>query len=231
MTNKKFLFLFIGLIMLVVLGGCKRSFVQDGEQTLVMGNSNLAESDSLDILLGRTKNIKNIRYDIVTKDAAGADMIQKFWFRENKMRMEADKAVSIFNQEDQTMYIYTPSANTAVKMSLGLGQQKEKSIIDEADSISQYQPEVIGSEVVDGKNCLVIQYKWGGTTTKEWLWQKYGLPVRIETDDGKVTTVVNYENFDFSVIPDNMFELPKDVQITDMSNLPDLKDFNLPEVK
>ncbi|MCX6745245.1 MAG: hypothetical protein NTX82_07030 [Candidatus Parcubacteria bacterium] len=231
MKNKKIIFLLAGLFLLVVLTGCKKTFVQDGSPTLVMGNNNMAESDSLDILLGRAKNVNNIRYDIASKDAEGKAMIQKFWFKDKKMRIEADKTVSIFDQDDQAMYIYTPAENKAIKMSLGLGQQKEKSIIDEAGGIDQYKPEVIGNEVIDGKNCLVIQYKWGSTITKEWLWKKYGLPIKIETDDGKDKTIVIYQNFDFSVIPDNMFELPKDVQITDMSNLPDIKDFNLPEIK
>ena len=231
MSNKKILFLAICLFLFVALAGCKRSFVQDGAQTLVMSNNNLAESDSLDILLGRAKKVNNIRYDIVSKDDQGKDTIKKFWFKDRKMRMEEDQTVSIFNLEDLVMYIYTPSENKAIKTSLGFGQQKEESIIDEATSLDQYKPEVIGNEVIDAKNCLVIQYKWGSTVTKEWLWKKYGLPVKIETDDGKEKTSVIYQSFDFSVIPDNMFELPKDVQITDMSNLPDLKDLNLPKIK
>jgi hypothetical protein len=114
---------------------------------------------------------------------------------------------------------------------LALGQQKEETIIDKTVGLEQYNPEVVGAEVIDGKNCIVIQYKWGSTLTKEWLWKKYGLPVKIETDDGKTKSAVTYENFDFSLIPDNMFELPKDAAITDMSNLPNLKNFKLPEIK
>lgn len=227
--NKKILILIIGLFCLVSLGGCKQTvFVQDGDSKLVMTGNNLAESDSLDTLLGRVKNVSNIRYDIVSGDPK---ITQKFWFKGKMMRMEADNTVSIFNLADQVMYLYTPAENKAIKMSLGLGQQNEESIVDKASNLDQYKLEVIGNEVIDGKNCLVIQYKWGSIATKQWLWKKYGLPVKIETDDGKSKTVVTYENFDFSVIPDNMFELPKDVKITDMSNLPDLKDFNLPEIK
>jgi hypothetical protein len=77
----------------------------------------------------------------------------------------------------------------------------------------------------------MIQYRWGSTTTKECIWKKYGLPLKIETNDGKTTAVVTYSSFDFSVIPDNMFELPKDVTITDMSSMPTLNDFILPEIK
>lgn len=203
-------------------------YVQDGESKLVMNGNGLAESDSLDMLLRRARTVSNIRYDIVSGEP---QTIQKFWFKGKKMRMEADKAVSIFNQDDQVVYVYNPAENTAIKMSLGLGQQTQKSIVDEATGLDQYQPEVIGNEVIDNKNCLVIQYKWGSTITKQWLWKKYGLPVKIETDDGKTKTTVTYENFDFGSIPDNMFELPQDVKITDMTNLPDLKDFKLPEIK
>jgi outer membrane lipoprotein-sorting protein len=230
--NKKIFFLIICLFCLVSLSACGKSiYVQDGESKLVMNGNGMAESDSLDTLLDRVKNVSNIRYDILSTDAKGTVITQKFWFKDKKMRMEADKTVTIFDQANQSMYIYTPAENTAIKMSLGLGQQTQESIIDEASGLDQYKPEVIGNEVIDGKNCLVIQYKWGGTITKQWLWKKYGLPVKIETDDGKAKSTVTYENFDFSVIPENMFELPVDVKITDMSNLPDLKDFKLPEIK
>ena len=226
--RKKIFILTLVTLTLLGLSACKKAYVQDGESNLVMNGTNMAESDSLDILLGRAKNVSNIRYDIVSADAK---TIQKFWFKGKKMRMEAEKTVTIFNQEDQVMYIYTPAENKAIKMSLGLGQQKEESIADQAANLDQYKPEVIGNEVVDGKNCLVIQYKWGSTISKEWLWKKYGLPIKIETTDGKNKTTVTYENFDFSVIPDNMFELPKDVQITDMTNLPNINDFKIPEIK
>jgi hypothetical protein len=229
---KKILPLIFCLFCLASLNACgKNVYVQDGESKLVMNGNGLAESDSLDVLLGRAKNVSNIRYDISSIDAKGAVTTQKFWFKGKMMRMEADKTVSIFDQENQVMYIYTPAENTAIKMSLGLGQQNQESIIDEAVGLDQYKPEVIGNEVIDGKNCLVIQYKWGSTITKQWLWKKYGLPIKIESDDGKIKTSVTYENLDFSPIPDNMFELPKDVKITDMTNLPDLKDFKLPEIK
>lgn len=227
--TKKILALITCAFCLVSLNACgKTVYVQDGESKLVMNGNGMAESDSLDTLLTRAQNVSNIRYDIVSGEPKTT---QKFWFKGKKMRMEADKTVSIFDQEDQVMYIYTPAENKAIKMSLALGQQTEKSIIDEIASLNNYKPEVIGNEVIEGKNCLVIQYKWGSTITKQWLWKKYGLPVKIETDDGKTKTAVTYENFDFSPIPDNMFELPKDVQITDMTNLPDLKDFKLPEIK
>lgn len=198
---------------------------------MVMNGNGMAESDSIAELLGRVKNIENIRYDSIMTDALGMNSKQSFWLKGQKMRLETEKTVSIINQEDKVMYIYAPADNKAIKTSLGLGQQKEESIVDTAANLEQYKPEVIGNEVIDGKNCLVIQYQWGSTTTKEWLWKKYGLPVKIETDDGKSKTIVTYENFDFSVIPDNMFELPKDVQISDMSNLPNINDLKLPEIK
>ncbi|OGY41223.1 MAG: hypothetical protein A2Y82_02215 [Candidatus Buchananbacteria bacterium RBG_13_36_9] len=234
--NKKFLSLILCLFCVISLAGCKKNYVQDGEDQLVMNGNNMAETENLNDLLNRAQKVSNISYEVKIIEPDGKTIPQQIWLKDKKMRFKAmvdsKETISIFDQDNNFIYIYTPSENKALKMSLHLGQDTEKSIIDTAVALENYQPEIIGKETIDNKNCLIVQYKFGGYLTKEWLWKKYGLPVKIEseTPDGKV--ISSYENFNFNPIADNMFELPGGIEITDLSaSLPDINNLNLENIK
>ena len=224
------------LSLSLLLNGCNKVYVQDGEDQLVMNGNNMAETENLNNLLNRAQKVSNISYEVKMIDPKGKITPQQIWLKDKKMRfkttVDSKEIISIFDQDNNFIYIYTPSENKAIKMSLHLGQGTEKSIVDKAADLEQYQPEIIGTETIDNKNCLIIQYKFGGYLTKEWLWKKYGLPIKIEseTPDGKVIT--SYENFNFNPIADNMFELPGGIEITDLSSgLPNINGLNLDNIK
>jgi outer membrane lipoprotein-sorting protein len=237
MEKIKIILLIVFLVaLLMILNGCNKVYVQDGEHQLVMNGNGMVETEDFKELLSRAQKVSNISYEVKIVEPDGKTIPQQFWLKDKKMRfktiVDSKETISIFDQDNNVIYIYTPSENKALKMSLHLGQDTEKSIIDTAVDLENYQPEIIGNETIDNKNCLIIQYKFGGYLTKEWLWKKYGLPVKIEseTPDGKVIT--SYENFNFSPIADNMFELPGGIEITDLSaSLPDINNLNLENIK
>jgi outer membrane lipoprotein-sorting protein len=91
--------------------------------------------------------------------------------------------------------------------------QATKSATEEAESIPNYNPTILGTETIDGKVCLVVEYTVVEAATKAWIWEEHGFPIRVEVTTTEGTTTVEYKNIEFVDIPDSMFELPPGVQI------------------
>jgi outer membrane lipoprotein-sorting protein len=115
------------------------------------------------------------------------------------------------------MYMYMPAQNMALKQDFG---QAPKSASDNSNSVLQNSPTVVGTETLDAKLCTVIQYTASGSTTKEWIWQAKGLPVRMQVTSSQGTTTTDFKNYDFSDIPDSTFVLPAGVTIQSLGGIP-----------
>ncbi len=70
-----------------------------------------------------------------------------------------------------------------------------------------------GTAMINGKSCMVVQYMVGVAPAKMWLWQDYGLPIRVEATTTQGMTLMEYKNIQFGDIADSVFELPEGVQI------------------
>ena len=131
--------------------------------------------------------------------------------KNNKMKtettVEGETVVMLIDIDAQTMYMYFPEQNMAMKMTF----EMPESAIDEAQSIPDYNPVIIGTETMDGKVCLVIEYTIEGSTAKMWIWKEKGFPIRVEMTTTEGTVIMEYKNIDFSDIPDSEFELPAGV--------------------
>jgi len=110
------------------------------------------------------------------------------------------------------MYMYYPDQNMAMKVTY----EPTESAVDEAQSIVDYNPVIIGHETLDGKVCLVVEYTVEGVTARMWIWEQYGFPIKIVSTTADGTVTVEYKNIEFIDIPDNMFELPAGVEIIEM---------------
>jgi outer membrane lipoprotein-sorting protein len=174
----------------------------------------------LNSILGKSAGISSVKYDMVTTAPGDIAVNSTMWLKNKKMRMESSqegqKVVMLIDADAQTMLMYMPDENTAIKMNFG---QAPKSAVEDSNDVLKYSPEVIGTETLDGKVCTVIQYNAEGAATKMWVWQDKGLPVRVQVTTPQGTSTTDFKNFDFSDIPDSMFELPAGVQVTDF-NLP-----------
>ncbi|MBT4511696.1 MAG: hypothetical protein HOC20_05750 [Chloroflexi bacterium] len=83
-----------------------------------------------------------------------------------------------------------------------------------------YQLEVVGSDTIDGKKCIIAEYNVAGAKTKMWLWEDNGIPLKMETVAPQGIMVVEYKSVDFGCAADSMFELPQGVPIMDMGEIP-----------
>jgi len=131
--------------------------------------------------------------------------------KKNKMRMELTQGglaiVQLIDWDAKTMYTYIPAQNMAMKMDTGTAGPNPT-------DIAQYQPVVVGTETLDGKVCLVVEYTAQGVRTKSWIWKDNGFPIRIETSGAQGASVIEFKNIQFTDIPDSVFQLPAGVQIT-----------------
>ncbi len=172
---------------------------------------------SLSEILGRAKNVNTMKYDmVVTMPGAGTQPVTTTtWVKKNKARSEMSaqgitSVVSLFDVDAKVMYMYMPDQNMAMKQSLNPAMSP---LPQDAGSIETYAPKIVGTETIDGKACIVIEYTPDQAVTKMWIWKDRGLPVKAEIPSAEGKTIVEYKNYDFSDIPDSMFDLPPGVQI------------------
>ncbi len=167
--------------------------------------------ETLEEILGRSTGFDSVKYDMLITSPGTPTMTTKVWMKNNKMKtettVEGETVVMLIDIDAQTMYMYFPEQNMAMKMTF----EMPESAIDEAQSIPDYNPVIIGTETMDGKVCLVIEYTIEGSTAKMWIWKEKGFPIRVEMTTTEGTVIMEYKNIDFSDIPDSEFELPAGV--------------------
>jgi len=201
---------------------------QTGEQTTPPASPQTTESEAsqpsgevLDDVLGRALDIESVKFDMIITGPGAAPITSKVWLKGQNMKSETtaegQTVVYIINHETQTMYMYMPDQNMAFTVTY---DQSQISPIDGLQELSQYHPQTTGTETIDGKLCLVVEYTVQGLSTKAWIWQEYGFPLKVVTETAQGTTTVEYKNIDFSDIPDSEFQLPPGVQIMDMPAQP-----------
>ncbi len=176
-------------------------------------------TESLADLINKSKEITSIKYDIITSIPDQPTITQKIWVKGMRQRIEFEAEgeiiVYLIDYDKQISYNYTPQTNTALKVEMGdISEAVDKSLLDMTKSID-INSKIIGSEVIDGKECTVIEHGAVGMgSVKMWVWKARGIPIKMESrsPDG-VLTIVEYKNIDFSPIPDYVFELPENVHI------------------
>ena len=150
------------------------------------------------------------------------EMSAKVWFKGTKMKAEAItsgvQAITYLDLTEKTAIAYVPSQNMATRISLG----QVPLSLDQTDlsGLLKYNPDMLGSETLDGKVCTVISYSSPESgSSKMWIWQEKGLPLKIEQNSPEHQMVITFKNYDFADIADSEFVLPPNVQIIDMNSL------------
>jgi outer membrane lipoprotein-sorting protein len=185
------------------------------------GIINLGQEVSLSDILKKAKGISSFKYDMVSTIPGETSQIIKMWRKGNKTRMqgtfEGQNMVYLIDADKQSAYMYLPSQNTAMKTAFTKAQGiSGESPTEQSGSLTEYNPTTVGSEVVDGKNCLVVEYDTGTENVKMWLWKEYGLPIKTESTTAQGTSAVELKNIEIGDISDSMFELPSGVQVIEI---------------
>ncbi len=194
------------------------SVVTTTKTTATTAKSSSATTAALGDILGRSKGRISVKYDMIITSPDAPEVIQTVWAKANKIRTEmttgGEKMIVLVDRDAGVVYTYLPDENMAIRQSLD--DTAPSSATDAIQSAEEHAPRVIGTETLDGKRCLVVEYSGDDEVVKMWIWEDTGFPLRqeIAITDGKV--VIEYKNYDFSQIDDSVFELPAGVEIITM---------------
>jgi outer membrane lipoprotein-sorting protein len=178
---------------------------------------------SLSDLLSKAKSMTSVKYEMVTTSPGKPPITTKVWVegsnRREVMVMEGNiTAITIINEDKQELYSYSPEENEGMKCDINTSARE--SALEEY-SIENRNPMVIGTEIIDGKPCTIVEYdaRLGAGKMKSWIWQKHGMPVKTELTTVEGTIIrTDYKNIEFDDIPDSMFEPPAGVELQEIES-------------
>ena len=176
-------------------------------------------SGELGDVMGKASTIDSVKYDMIMTGPGMPSMTTKVWLKQlaNKMKtestVEGETTIQIVDWAAEVMYLYMPSQNMAYRMDLAGAPE---SPLEGTEAIEDYDYTILGTETLDGKVCLVVEWASEGVTAKSWVWKDKGFPIRVEMVTSQGTTIIEYKNIDFSNIPNSEFELPPSVEIMEM---------------
>jgi hypothetical protein len=197
----------------------KTTTTSTAAQTTTVASTTAATGNGLSDLIGKAASVSYYYCEVnMTSGTDTSNM--KEWIKTGnpaKIRMEVAAAGQTTDiiYDGQNYYMYMPAANMAYQMSVASAQQYTSNS-GNTSSLSQYNPVLVGPDTVNGMACTVYQYTVQGVSTKIWIWNQYGLPVKMVSD----TTTIVYSNYSFSAIDDSMFQLPAGVIVTTMPVIP-----------
>jgi outer membrane lipoprotein-sorting protein len=211
----------LGCVGLAACGGDGGAVPENGDSQPINGGeepSNGGEEpsngggESLEDIVGQ--GIGSVSYTMEITAPGTPTVAMKVWSEGNKVRSEMEQGeqriVNITNYDTGKAYMYMPDMNMAYEIDLS---QAPETDYGDVQDIPNYDYTVIGTETMDGKSCLVVEYSAGGATVKSWIWKEHGFPIRTEVTTSEGTTVTVFKDIDFGDIADSMFELPAGVQI------------------
>ncbi len=192
MKSKNIVIIVVVLILLIGIGIWfwlgRGKEIEEG--VVPSGEEKEEKVESLVEILGKAKGITSFKYDMVTIAPGESVMTTKMWWKEKKIRMEGTfegrSMVYLVDVDKQLAYMYFPTENTAMKIDLARAQEVSgESPTEQSESIVKYNPVILGTETLDGKSCLVIEYTVEPVEVKMWVWKKYGLSVKTESTTDK----------------------------------------------
>jgi outer membrane lipoprotein-sorting protein len=181
-------------------------------------------SGDLAAITGKAADINTVKYDMVMSGPGIPATTSKVWLKQKagKMKtettMQGQTAIMLADWNEGIVYQYMPAQNMAIKMDIGQAPDSpaEDSPVEGIAGLEEYNPVIVGSEVVDGHDCWVVEASMEGVSAKYWIWKEKGFPVKVEVDTAEGKMTMEYKNIDFGDIPDSEFELPAGVQIMEM---------------
>ncbi len=211
----------LGCVGLAACGGDGGAVVDNGDSQPADGNGNgngngggNGGGDSLDDILGQGTGIDSVSYTMEISGPGTPTVTTQVWMEGSKFKTEMEQAeqhiIYLANYDTGKAYMYMPDQDMAMEMDLG---QVNPPDYEDVQDIPSYDPTIIGTETMDGKVCLVVEYSAAGATVKSWIWKEHGFPVKTVTTTADGTMEIVYTDISFGDIDDSLFELPPGVQI------------------
>ena len=194
---KKFLILFLTVCCFAV-------------SSLFAANANEIFKKSFEQL--ETLKKQGISYDVksVIEDEKKKSINATVYMKGKKIRIDATEGVVIIDEKN--MYIFSVAEKTAIKMNINADMIKQTTF-----DISQEKADellFVKKSSKNGYSCYMFKSKDNGEDVKYYLTDKYGLPTYVKEENLET----NITNFKVGDIKDDLFVLPKDVNVIDMTD-------------
>lgn len=227
--TKKWLALSVLLVTLLsgaILAGCGGDKKTDGQSANKPAQT--AKGDSITDIFAKGEKIDGMSYDY-SMTAGDMSMSGKVWMQGKKMKTEStmggEKVISYVDVDTNTVVIYNPAQNSAMKMSSGEAEKQNAvsdTPLDYTSELDKTSIKELEATIYDGVKCRIVEVteKDSKIGTKMWIREDYGIPMRIESVDATgVKFVMEYKNMKIGSIAADVFQLPAGVQVTDMNDM------------
>jgi hypothetical protein len=203
--------LFIGGGFLIFLKGDENDVLENEPEEVIEEINEELTKDIKDILV-KAREIDSLVYDVTMKKF-GEDFSSKFWEKKENMRMDVlfkgRTMINLWNREEEVGYLYTAGDTTATEINF----EQAKDIFSSStkqwvEDALNYDLVVIKKEKVNNKDCLLLKYDKKEGEVKIWVWEEYGLPIKVISQEEWGVVEILIENIEISDIPDTMFHLP-----------------------
>jgi len=231
LTGKKGLLALLVVLMLALgmLIGCGEEKTAAPGDKVEKSTPVASSENDLAKLFAKAEKVPGMYYELVmTSPEMDAQMTGKFWVKGDKIRTEfesPDGAGTMVNiMDNKEAFMLMESQGIATRMDLSQFNEADNTPEDAMKDLAEEDAKLIGKETIDGKKCLIYESKTAEESYKDWIWEEYGVPVKVETATADGKTVIEFKNIAIKDIPDNMFELPAGVQVMDfdMSQIPQM---------
>lgn len=136
----------------------------------------------------------------------------------SKVRIEQETAsgteVTIMDLEDEVMYSYDTASNEGMKLPMQAGAAQDAPVEPWEGYEAGYK--IVGSETMDGVDCWIVEITEEGKAGTVWIGKQDGLMRRVESPGETMTMTIT----DVNSVPDSEFEVPEDIEIGEMPDMP-----------
>jgi len=173
----------------------------------------------LSALFAKGSAVDELYYEFVIAEGEKEEARGKAWVKgtrmKNEMTVNDETIISIFDTAKAENLVYVEGMDMAMLSTFdpqALGAYDSPT--NYSDDLDLSSMKIVGTETYDGHKCKVIAMtdEQGQEGAKMWVSEKYGIPLRIEDEIAGVT--IEYKNLKVGSVPDDVFELPPGVKIT-----------------
>lgn len=186
-------------------------------------------SNELEKIMNSAREVTDLSFEVESIATGAGESLTtyaKYWISGKKMRVETEtlgvKSIMIANGNGEA-WVYSPTEKMAMKVpDIEVPDELPNEWSDQED-LANYK--IIGHEKMNGYDCVVVNVSGDdGTVSKMWLMEDQGMPVKMEAESAEGKIVIEYKNYNIGKQADDLFQLPSDAQVMDMSQLPNISE-------
>ncbi len=170
-------------------------------------------------ILDKATDIHCANYKQVMSGIGAPTATTTVWMKDDKIKTESDiqgmTSSTLIDMGEGKAYTVVMGMATEIDIPSG-----NNSPVDQAESVMQYSPSVVGSETIDGKECIIAEYTVEGHSTKMWIWEDNGFPLKIESKTAQGTLTIEHKDISFDCADDSVFEIPESSGSFEMPDIP-----------